>query len=104
MRVQDLERLLKEHGIETGADGSNGDSQRDNLESKADRKSSDHAVEIPETQREVPDDPRDLSRDHLVSPPKTIWRSEEIQQRLSFRSSAKMVICIYMDPHRRSDI
>jgi hypothetical protein len=68
MRVQDLERLLKEQGIETGASSSADEGQVDATQLKLDRGSSDQPVEVIEqTQREVPDDPRDLSRDHLVS-------------------------------------
>jgi hypothetical protein len=68
MRVQDLERLLKEHGIETGASSSVDEGQVDATQPKPNRRLSDQPVEVIEqTQREVPDDPRDLSRDHLVS-------------------------------------
>jgi hypothetical protein len=73
MRVQDLERLLEEHGLEAGSglsgstrDGRDG--QREVSQLKVDEGSVDREVEVQEEkQSEVPDDPRDLSLNHLVS-------------------------------------
>lgn len=69
MRVQDLERLLKEHGIEAGSSGSLLEAAKDVPIPTPDRVIApirDRVVDQTENSEGI-DDPRDLSLDHLVS-------------------------------------
>lgn len=93
--MQDLERLLKEHGIETESTPTQRSSGKGSIGSVKEQVSRDLGDDG--------DDPRDLSLDHLVSCSiQTIFRGG--MSRLTSRSSGKMETSTYMGRLRLSVI